>query len=136
MCTTVKILNITFVCLQNYRENPEGARQHINNWVSEITKHNIKQLIPEDGVSEATKLVLANAAYFKGSWASKFPAERTKKEPFFVSETRQTLTYFMKQKGQFHYSEFYVGVSSDMYYHLFKRFFFSFNFDVVVEVSE
>lgn len=57
-------------------------------------------------MSEATKLVLANAAYFKGVWASKFPAERTKKEPFFVSETRQTLVPFMKQKGTFHYSEF------------------------------
>ena len=78
---------------------------YINEWVSRITKNNINDLIPEDGVSQATKLVLANAAYFKGVWASKFPKERTKKEAFFVSETRQTLVPFMKQKGSFHYSK-------------------------------
>lgn len=93
------------ICLQNYKENPEAAREYINNWVSRITKNNIKDLLPEDGVTQATKLVLANAAYFKGVWSSKFPAERTKKEPFFVSETRQTLVPFMKQKGTFHYSK-------------------------------
>lgn len=87
----------------NFRENPSAARDYINNWVSRVTKNNIKDLLPVDAVSENTKLVLANAAYFKGVWASKFPAERTKKEAFFVSETRQTLVPFMKQKGTFHY---------------------------------
>ncbi|KAH9634006.1 hypothetical protein HF086_001208 [Spodoptera exigua] len=75
----------------NFRENPEASRTYINDWVSRITKNNIKDLIPEESITQATKLVLANAAYFKGVWASKFPKERTKKEAFFVSETRQTL---------------------------------------------
>ncbi|XP_053601373.1 serine protease inhibitor 88Ea-like [Plodia interpunctella] len=88
----------------NFHENPEESRQYINDWVARVTKNNIKNLLPDDAVSEATKLVLANAAYFKGVWASKFPAERTRKEAFFVSETRQTLVPFMKQKGTFHYS--------------------------------
>ncbi|CAG5018206.1 unnamed protein product [Parnassius apollo] len=87
----------------NFHDSPREAREHINDWVAHVTKNNIKNLLPEDAVSQATKLVLANAAYFKGVWASKFPAERTKKEPFFVSETRQTLVPFMKQKGTFHY---------------------------------
>ncbi|KAJ0181166.1 hypothetical protein K1T71_003251 [Dendrolimus kikuchii] len=87
----------------NFRENPEGARESINNWVARATKNNIKELIPIDGVSQSSKLVLANAAYFKGVWASKFPTERTRKEPFFVSETHQTLFPFMKQKGTFPY---------------------------------
>lgn len=71
-----------------------------------MTKNHIQNLLPEDAVSPSSKLVLANAAYFKGVWASKFPAERTKKEAFFVSETRQTLVPFMKQKGTFHYSKY------------------------------
>ncbi|CAB3237223.1 unnamed protein product [Arctia plantaginis] len=87
----------------NFRENPGAAREYINNWVSRVTKNNIKDLLPEDGINYNTKLVLANAAYFKGVWASKFLKERTKKEAFFVSETRQTLVPFMKQKGIFHY---------------------------------
>lgn len=91
---------------QNFHENPQAARQQINDWVAQVTKNNIQDLIPADGITGATKLVLANAAYFKGVWASKFPAERTKKQVFFVSETRQTLVPFMKQKGTFHYSEY------------------------------
>ncbi|CAH2068578.1 unnamed protein product, partial [Iphiclides podalirius] len=87
----------------NFHDNPGQSRDIINNWVAQITKNNIKNLLPEDAITQATKLVLANAAYFKGVWASRFPAERTKKEPFFVSETRQTLVPFMKQKGTFHY---------------------------------
>ncbi|KAM3966466.1 serine protease inhibitor 6 [Aphomia sociella] len=88
----------------NFQENPGASRDYINEWVSRVTKNNIKDLIPADGITEATKLVLANAAYFKGVWASKFPVERTRKEAFFVSETRQTLVPFMKQKGTFHYT--------------------------------
>ncbi|VVC94147.1 unnamed protein product [Leptidea sinapis] len=87
-----------------FHDNPDASRDAINNWVEQVTKHHIKDLIPQDGVSENTKLVLANAAYFKGVWASKFPAERTKKQVFYVSETRQTLVPFMKQKGIFHYT--------------------------------
>lgn len=90
---------------QKFSENPEAAREYINEWVARITKNNIKSLLPADAISQNTKLVLANAAYFKGVWASKFPQERTKKEAFFVSETRQTLVPFMKQKGTFHYSK-------------------------------
>lgn len=87
----------------NFRENPGAARDYINSWVSRVTKNHISDLIPASGISQTTRLVLANAAYFKGVWASKFPVERTRKEAFFVSETRQTLVPFMKQKGTFHY---------------------------------
>lgn len=100
-------LNGTFhVYFQDIHSNPRQARDYINKWVSRVTKNNIENLLPEDGIGENTKLVLANAAYFKGVWASKFPAERTKKEIFYVSETRQTLVPFMKQKGTFHYSKY------------------------------
>ncbi|CAH0722540.1 unnamed protein product, partial [Brenthis ino] len=87
----------------NFHEKPGESRDEINNWVSRVTKNNIKDLIPADGISQTTKLVLANAAYFKGVWASKFPVERTKKQPFYVSESRQTFVPFMRQKGTFHY---------------------------------
>ncbi|OWR46462.1 seminal fluid protein CSSFP042 [Danaus plexippus plexippus] len=87
----------------NFHDHPGVAVGHINEWVAHVTKNNIKDLIPPSGVTQATKLVLANAAYFKGVWASKFQAQSTKKQVFFVSETRQTLTHFMRQKGQFHF---------------------------------
>lgn len=94
--------------MQNFHEKPGESRDEINNWVSRVTKNNIKDLIPAEGISQVTKLVLANAAYFKGVWASKFPVERTKKQPFYVSESRQTFVPFMRQKGIFHYSNILI----------------------------
>ncbi|XP_013144656.1 PREDICTED: serpin B3-like [Papilio polytes] len=87
----------------NFQGQPGESREYINDWVSRVTKNNIKDFLPPRAITEITRLVLTNAAYFKGLWASKFLPERTKKEPFFVSESRQTLTHFMKQKGIFHY---------------------------------
>ena len=38
-----------------------------------------------------------------GEWASKFEAEDTKRDNFYVSRDKITMTKFMKQKGKFNY---------------------------------
>lgn len=100
-------------CMQKLLENeiqrldfegaPEESRIKINTWVEEQTKGNIKNLIPQDGITVNTNLVVVNAAYFKGLWASQFSPERTKKEVFFESRSRQTLVEMMHQKGNFNH---------------------------------
>ncbi|MHC4474511.1 MAG: serpin family protein [Planctomycetota bacterium] len=62
----------------------EEARQTINGWVEEKTKQKIKQLIARGVLNRLTTLVLTNAIYFKGDWASKFEEENTKLAPFHV----------------------------------------------------
>ena len=47
-----------------------------------------RDLIPADAFDEGTKSVLANAAYFKGSWKSQFKAEDTKKDNFYVKRDK------------------------------------------------
>ena len=64
--------------LLDFAADPEGARQAINDWVSEQTEERIKDLIPQGGVDAATRLVLANAIYFFGEWAHPFDASRTR----------------------------------------------------------
>lgn len=46
----------------------------------------IKDLIAKGVVDESTKMVLANAIYFKGKWRQQFNEEDTVEAPFRVSK--------------------------------------------------
>jgi serpin B len=49
----------------DFKEDPEAVRLHINKWVAERTRDKIRDLIPQGGIKEITRLVLANAIYLK-----------------------------------------------------------------------
>jgi len=50
----------------------ERARRTINAWIEEKTENRIQEMIPSGVLSASTLLVLVNAIYFKGDWASQF----------------------------------------------------------------
>lgn len=50
----------------------EAARQAINRWVEGETQGKIRELIEKDILTELTRLVLANAIYFKADWVQPF----------------------------------------------------------------
>ena len=81
----------------------EEARRTINSWVEVMTADRIKDLIPEGAVDARTRIVLANAAYFKGTWHSKFKPENTSLELFYSSDKDFTFVNMMAQKGQFNF---------------------------------
>jgi len=60
----------------------EPARLSINDWVSDQTKMRIEDLIPPGAIDAATRVVLVNAVYFYGSWASPFTHEATSPATF------------------------------------------------------
>ncbi len=66
----------------DFRGNAEGARQHINKWVTDQTRDRIRDLIPTKGVDASARLILANAIYLKAPWASEFSDALTKPRPF------------------------------------------------------
>lgn len=61
---------------------PEVRRKEINDWVKDITKGNILDLIPQNSIFPDTTAVLVNAAYFKGFWDTKFDKEQTQVKTF------------------------------------------------------
>ncbi len=75
----------------------EQARQTINAWTSDQTQHIIKELLRKDDLDAADVLVLTNAIYFKGSWASQFDKARTRDAPFHVGPDRQVTVPMMNQ---------------------------------------
>ncbi|MBN1825199.1 MAG: carboxypeptidase-like regulatory domain-containing protein [Candidatus Eisenbacteria bacterium] len=68
----------------DFRTDTEGARLTINRWVEEETRNRIRDLIPPGGVNTLTRLVLANAIYFKGLWVDAFKKDKTRDEPFYL----------------------------------------------------
>jgi serpin B len=63
----------------------EAARATINEWVAQQTEQRIRDLIPEGGVNDLTRLALVNALYFLGDWQSGFDPDDTHTAPFHRS---------------------------------------------------
>jgi len=89
----------------DFHTNPTEVRNEINNWISNMTKGHIRDLLPPNSISEQTELVLANAVYFKGLWAHRFNSKNSKRDIFYASGTQNSVTTFMRQKGNFNYGK-------------------------------
>lgn len=83
----------------------ESARETINAWVEKQTNEKIKDLIGKGVLNSMTRLVLTNAIYFKGNWASQFEKNRTKDAPFTLINGEKINIPMMNQKEQFGYME-------------------------------
>jgi serpin B len=86
--------------LVDFRNAPESARKQINNWVSDQTKKRIKDIIPAGTLDPATRLVLANAIYFKATWEYEFRANSTGDAPFNLLNGETVNVAMMHQKPQ------------------------------------
>jgi len=89
--------------LTDFKNAPEEARTKINSWVEDITKGNIKNLVPAGYVDYSTRASLVNAAYFKGQWLSQFKAKNTKYGNFYVKRDKIRMVKYMRQEGSFNY---------------------------------
>ena len=85
----------------DYKTDAEGARKKINTWVEDRTNDRIKDLIPEGVLDSMTRLVLANAIYFKGDWASQFKPEHTRPAPFKLANGTTIEVPMMSQTADF-----------------------------------
>ena len=83
----------------------EAARKTINDWVEKKTKGKIKNLISQGVLNSMTRLVLTNAIYFKGNWASQFKEDRTNDAPFTLADNQKVDVPMMNQKTEFGYME-------------------------------
>jgi len=84
----------------DFSESSSAARL-INDWVEAITQNKIKDLIEEDMLNALTRLVLVNAIYFKGDWATKFDPERTTDQDFHTSDGVTKKVPMMQQTREF-----------------------------------
>lgn len=89
----------------DFRGNPGGSREAINTWVEEKTNDRIKDLIPEGVITSATRLVIANAIYFKADWSLPFDEKDTSPESFTLRTGIQRDVPFMHQTESHRYAQ-------------------------------
>ncbi len=83
----------------------EAARKTINAWVEEETQEKIRDLLAPGVLTPYTRLVLTNAIYFKGDWASQFKESNTADAPFTLAGGENVQVPMMHQTEDFRYLE-------------------------------
>lgn len=91
--------------LVDFMGAPEEARRTINDWVSEETERRIQDLIPEGSIDTLTRLVLANAIYFKAAWSEQFVEADTRPQDFHLPDGSVVSAPMMHQSATFRYGE-------------------------------
>ena len=76
----------------------ERARNKINSWVKVNTGNKIKDMIPKGLIKQDTRIVLANAIYFKGAWKEPFNPAETEIQDFNTAKNGNKRMKMMKQK--------------------------------------
>jgi serpin B len=93
------------VRLVDFATNASGARDAINQWVSENTHDKIDRIVGPESVDESTRLVLANAVYFRAPWQQPFHIELTSTAPFAALDGGTPWVPFMFGDPELLYAE-------------------------------
>jgi serpin B len=80
----------------------DQARLAINEWVDEETQGRITDLIPDGAFNDMTRLVLANAIYFKADWDEPFQTIPDP-QPFTLLSGEQIAAPMMSRRGGVRY---------------------------------
>ncbi|KAL3637265.1 hypothetical protein CASFOL_019564 [Castilleja foliolosa] len=90
----------------DFKFEPDDARQQVNTWAEKKASGLIKELLPPDAVKSTTRIILANAVYFKGTWNQKFDPSLTKNDVFFLLNGSSAEVPFMTSEKMQYISSF------------------------------
>lgn len=74
----------------DFQTDPASAAARINDWVLEQTNGRIRDLVSPDALDALTRLILANAIYFKGRWLVPFAPSKTEPRDFKLKDETRT----------------------------------------------
>ncbi|MDE2292178.1 MAG: serpin family protein, partial [Elusimicrobia bacterium] len=89
----------------DFRRAADKVALEINAWAARATQGRIQGLIPSGTLTAATRMVLANAVYFKGDWADKFDESRTREGDFAAEGGKTVKVPFMSRKGDLRFAK-------------------------------
>ncbi|XP_068337857.1 serpin-ZX-like [Pyrus communis] len=94
----------------DFQTNAAEVASGVNSWAEKKTSGLIKELLPPGSVDSSTRLIFANALYFKGAWNEKFDASITKEHDFHLLDGSTVKAPFMTSKKK-QYVSAYDGFS-------------------------
>jgi serpin B len=89
----------------DFRNQAEISRVTINKWVEDQTDNKIRDLISRGAIDHATRLVITNAVYFKGTWKKPFDRNNTRQDVFYVTHEETVPVRMMQNTDQYNYTE-------------------------------
>ncbi|GJV12226.1 serine protease inhibitor family protein [Tanacetum coccineum] len=94
-----QVLNNVYkaTCKQvDFWNKPVEAVIEVNSWAEKQTNGLIKGVLPADAVSSETRLILANAVHFKGTWKKSFDPSVTTHSDFHLNDGSKVKVPFMR----------------------------------------
>jgi serpin B len=87
----------------DFKTSADAVTGEINRWVAQKTRDKIRDILSPGSLDDLTRLVLANAIYFKGIWASPFEKAATETQPFHLSAISQADALLMHHVADVRY---------------------------------
>lgn len=84
----------------DFKTKAAEVTSEVNSWAEKQTNGLITEVLPPGSVDSLSKLILANALYFKGEWEEKFDASKTKKQDFYLLDGSSVEVPFMTSKNK------------------------------------
>lgn len=82
----------------DFQNKAVEVANEVNSWAEKETNGLVKELLPPGSVDSTTRLIFANALYFKGAWKDKFDASTTKDYDFHLLNGNSVKVPFMTSK--------------------------------------
>ena len=95
------LIKIIIIVLPVLCAQASDVTSNVNSWIQNKTNGLVKDTVPPDQFDEQSKIVFANAIYFKGSWAVPFSDWMTDTLDFHLLNDEKVqvsfMSYYMKQ---------------------------------------
>jgi serpin B len=113
---TVRDCFKTQVDTADFKTKLEETRQKINKYISEKTMNKIPDLFKPGVLTKDDRMVLANAVYFKSSWAKSFNTKNTQPGTFYRLGREEQTVPFMHQPIEARHGETNDVEALEMHY--------------------
>ncbi|XP_048130398.1 serpin-ZX-like isoform X2 [Rhodamnia argentea] len=95
-----QVVDASYRAATNLVDFKTKVTSKVNAWAKKETSGLIKEVLPAGSVDGSTRLIFANALYFKGAWHDKFDASKTKHGDFFLLDGTSVQVPFMTSKNK------------------------------------
>jgi serpin B len=90
----------------SFSQKPQQCRQNINQWMAQKTQNKINRIVPQDAITDNTKMILVNALELKATWGPQMRRHVTKEAKFYPLDTKKVkVVEVMETEGRFKYYE-------------------------------
>lgn len=90
----------------DFHRQPQQCRQMINSWMGQKTQHKINRIVPQDAITDNTKMILVNSMHVKATWGPQMRRHVTKEAKFYPLDTKKVkVVEVMETQGRFKYHE-------------------------------